>query len=95
MGAINVAEVVGKLARGGMPEEAIRSALGALGIHTIALDREQALKAGLLRNRLGKSGLSLADCCCLTLAEMLGAPAITADRAWLEVDSGAEVITIR
>ena len=95
IGAVNLAEVVGKLADGGIPEDAIRTALGALGMHTIAFDEEQALEVGLLRGRLGRSGLSLADLSCLVLAGRLGVPAITADREWLEVDADAEVITIR
>jgi PIN domain nuclease of toxin-antitoxin system len=95
IGAVNMAEVVGKLAYGGLPEDSIRAALGPLGIHAVAFDEEQALEVGLLRNRLGRSGLSLADLCCLTLAGRLGAPAITADRKWLEVDADVDVITIR
>ncbi len=95
IGAVNMAEVVGKLADGGIPEGAIRAALGALGIHAIAFDEGQALEVGLLRNRLGRSGLSLADLCCLALAGRLGVPAMTADKRWLEVDTGVDVVTIR
>ena len=95
IGAVNMAEVVGKLADGGIPEDSIRAALGPLGIHAVAFDEEQALEVGLLRNRLGRSGLSLADLCCLTLAGRLGAPAVTADRRWLDVDAGVDVIMIR
>ena len=93
--AVNLAEVVGKLADRGVPGDSIRAALSALSIRVIAFDDEQAFEVGLLRNRLGKSGLSLADLCCLTLAGRLGAPALTADRDWLDIDTGAEVITIR
>ena len=95
IGAVNMAEVVGKLADGGIPQNAIRAVVGGLGIHAIAFDEEQAVEVGLLRNRLGRSGLSLADLCCWTLAGRLGAPAVTADRKWLEVDADVDVITIR
>ena len=95
MGAVNMAEVVGKLACGGIPGDAIRATLGPLGINAIAFDEEQALEVGLLRSRLGRSGLSLADLSCLVLAGRLGVPAITADRQWLKVDAGVDVITIR
>ena len=95
IGAVNMAEVVGKLAYGGLPEDSIRAALGPLGIHAVAFDEEQALEVGLLRNRLGRSGLSLADLSCLVLAGRLGVPAITADRQWLEVDADVDVIMIR
>ena len=95
IGAVNMAEVVGKLAYGGLPEDSIRAALGPLGIHAVAFDEEQALEVGLLRNRLGRSGLSLADLSCLVLAGRLGVPAITADRQWLEVNADVDVIMIR
>ncbi len=95
IGTVNMAEVVGKLAYGGIPEEAIGAALGPLGIHAIAFDEEQAVEVGLLRNRLDRSGLSLADLSCLVLAGRLGVPAITADRQWLDVDAGVDVIMIR
>jgi PIN domain nuclease of toxin-antitoxin system len=36
-------------------------------------------------------GLSLADRACLAVARMLGAPALTADRARLDVDVGVGV----
>jgi PIN domain nuclease of toxin-antitoxin system len=41
------------------------------------------------------AGLSLADRACLALGLMLGAPVVTADRAWAHVDTGAEVVLLR
>ena len=95
MSAVNMAEVVGKLADGGLPEASIRAALGVLGVRVMNLDAEQAFEVGLLRNRLAGSGLSLADLCCLSLAARLNAPAVTADRVWAGVKAGAEIVTIR
>jgi ribonuclease VapC len=95
MSAVNMAEVVGKLADGGLPEASIRAALGVLGVSVMNLDAEQAFEVGLLRNRLAGSGLSLADLCCLSLAARLNAPAVTADRVWAGVKAGAEIVTIR
>jgi PIN domain nuclease of toxin-antitoxin system len=40
-------------------------------------------------------GLSLADRTCLALAARLGVPAVTADRAWLDLDLGIEVVCVR
>ena len=95
MSAVNMAEVVGKLADGGLPEASIRAALGVLGVRVTNFDAEQAFEVGLLRNRLAGSGLSLADLCCLSLANRLKAPAVTADRAWAGVEAAAEIVTIR
>jgi PIN domain nuclease of toxin-antitoxin system len=39
--------------------------------------------------------LSLADRCCLGTAERLGLPAVTADRAWLDAPTSAEIRLIR
>ena len=95
MSAVNMAEVVGKLADGGLPEASIRAALGVLGVRVTNFDAEQAFEVGLLRNRLARSGLSLADLCCLALAGRLDAPAVTADRGWRGVEAGADIIMIR
>ena len=55
-------------------------------------DAEQAAELwSLTRQR----GLSLGDRACLGLARRLGLPALTADRAWLDVDLGVEVRAIR
>ncbi len=95
MSAVNVAEVVGKLADAGLPGDAIRSVVAGLGIRVAPFDDAQAFAAGMLRSRLARSCLSLADLCCLALAAKLGAPAVTADTAWQDVDAGVEVVTIR
>lgn len=95
MSSVNVAEVVGKLAAAGLPDHSIRAALGALGVRTMPFDDAQAFEVGMLRSRLARSGLSLADLCCLTLAAKLGAPAVTADTAWQEINASVEIVTIR
>ena len=95
MSAVNMAEVVGKLADGGLPEASIRAALGVLRVRILDFDDAQAFEVGLLRNRFARSGLSLADLCCLALAGKLDAPAVTADRAWADLEAGVETIAIR
>lgn len=93
--AINLSEVVGKLAEAGMPEEAVRDALHGLPLEVIPFDQEQAYQAGLLRASTRGAGLSLGDCGCLSLAKMLGVPALTADRSWERLSVGARVQVIR
>lgn len=58
-------------------------------------DAEDACLAGELAGVIREAGLSLADRACLALAGRLGVPAVTADRTWLSLDIGVEVIGIR
>ena len=60
----------------------------------IAFDEAAAYAAGTLHSDTRRLGLSLADCACLALAQLMDAPAVTADRLWREVD-GVEVVVIR
>ena len=66
-----------------------------LGLTVVPFDEEQAYKAGLLRQTTRSQGLSLGDRACLALAHSLGLPAITADRAWSNLNVGVEVILVR
>jgi len=85
--AVNLAEVVARLARSGMPAER-----AAATLHELHLDVEeefgarQAESCGALLGTRRNLGLSLGDCVCLTTAAFLGAVAVTADRCWKELD---------
>jgi ribonuclease VapC len=58
----------------------------------VEADAEQAAALwGTTRHR----GLSLADRACLALASRLGARAVTADRAWTDLDVGVDIVCIR
>ncbi len=93
--AVNLSEVIAKLCAAGMPEKAIRQALQPLGLEIIPFDEEQAYQAGLLRAATQDVGVSSGDRACLSLAKMLGAAAITADRAWAGLSIGATIKVIR
>jgi PIN domain nuclease of toxin-antitoxin system len=94
---VNLAEVVAALARDGNPEGEVRDIVHALALTAIAPDEAMAIDAGLLRTATGAAGLSLGDRFCLALARRLGAPVITADRAWLKVaaEVGLRIEAIR
>lgn len=92
---VNLAEVVGKLSDGGMPEEAIRTAVGSLGLEIVPFDEEMSYKAGLLYSSTHRRGLSPGDRACLALAIHLSRPALTADRSWSRLKLGVEVQPIR
>ncbi len=85
--AVNLAEVVGRLVRSGMPAKRAVATL-----HELHLEVEEEFKArqaefcGTLLGTRRDLGLSLGDCVCLTLAACSGAVAVTADRRWKGLD---------
>jgi len=94
MSAVNLSEVVAKLSDLGLDREDILRDLSELDLIICDMDRPQAEFAGLLRRTTRQAGLSLGDRACLALAASLGAVAVTADRAWgdLEVDVQVQVV---
>lgn len=92
---VNLAEVVGKLADSGMPEEAVRGALAGLGIKVIPFNEDLAYRTGLLRPLTSAYGLSLGDRACLALGQRLSQPVLTADRVWASLKIGVNVRVIR
>jgi PIN domain nuclease of toxin-antitoxin system len=93
--AANLAEVVAKLVDRGLTDAQIAEALADFGGLVEAMPEAQGLDAGLLRRRTRDLGLSLGDRACLALARSLGAPVMTADRAWSALDVGVAVEVIR
>ncbi|MDO8750433.1 MAG: type II toxin-antitoxin system VapC family toxin [Dehalococcoidia bacterium] len=93
--ALNLSEVVAKLAEKGLSETGVRDSLAALDLEVVDFDREQAFVAGFLRPGTRNLGLSLGDLGCLSLARGLGLPVLTADRSWRELNVGVEVRVIR
>ena len=85
--AVNVAEVLGRLVRAGMPADHACAALRNLHLE---IDEDfgaaQAEFCGALLGTSRDLGLSLGDCICLTLAAWLGAVAVTADQIWKHLD---------
>jgi PIN domain nuclease of toxin-antitoxin system len=95
LSTVNLAEVVSVLADNGVPEADIRFAIGALGLVPVAFDEETAMLAGKLRPRTRALGLSLGDRACLALALRSGAPVLTADRSWKDLDLCVDVDLVR
>jgi PIN domain nuclease of toxin-antitoxin system len=88
---INEAEVIGKLIwRGQTPAQAERAVRG-LAYQLVDLDRDLCRRAGSWWAVTQPQGLSLADRCCLALAERERLPAITTDRSWSKISLGVEV----
>jgi ribonuclease VapC len=93
--AVNYAEVIGKLIDLGVSHDAVSIAVGDLELAILPFDEIDAARAGALRAVTRHRGLSLGDRACVALAERLGLPVLTADRAWAELDLGVEVVLIR
>jgi ribonuclease VapC len=82
LSAVNLAEVVAKLAERGMPAAQAHADALALGIEVVAFDGDLALDAGSLRPLMRAAGLSLGDRCCLALARSRHAAVLTTETRW-------------
>ncbi len=95
MSAMNYAEVVSKHARKGLDVRAFRENIGLMGLSVVPFDERSAESTGELKPRTREWGLSLADCACLSLSKRLGAAALTADLAWMNLKDEYNVELIR
>ena len=85
--AVNLAEVVARLVRSGMPAERAVAALHELHLEVEEeFGARQAEFCGALMGTRRDLGLSLGDCVCLTMAAWSGAVAMTADRRWKQLE---------
>ncbi len=88
---VNEAEVIGKLIwRGQSPEQAL-DVVGSLPYRLVDLDRDLCRRAGSWWAATKRQGLSVADRCCLALAEREGLHAFTTDASWADISIGVEV----
>jgi len=84
--SVNVAEVVGKLIRKGVPGLRAEQMIEEINIDIDGeLPAHQAALCGELIAKTRQQGLRLADCICLTVAASNGSIAVTADRRWQEL----------
>lgn len=95
LSAVSLAEIFSKLADKGLPDSEARTVVDGMALRSIPFDADQARLVGAMRTLTRRRGLSLADNACLALAQSLGLPALTADRAWAGLDIGVEVSLIR
>lgn len=93
--AVNWAEIVQALAARHVDPALTLSRLLEAGCKFEPLGLPDATRAGELRPLTAPLGISLADRCCLAVAERLGRPVLTADRALADVDCPAQIRLIR
>jgi ribonuclease VapC len=95
MSTVNLAEVLGRLARDGRALNGVLDQIEQMGIDVIAFDREMAIGAAALLLPTAPWGLSLGDRACLALARLRNLPTVTADRAWANLDLEIAIEVIR
>ena len=94
--AVNLAEVAARLHQQGWATEDVAAAVRSLSVEILPFDSETALRSGALRSATAPLGLGLGDRACLATAALQRIPALTADRAWLELRlPGIEVRRVR
>jgi PIN domain nuclease of toxin-antitoxin system len=92
--AVNAVEVVGKLVQWGLAPGRAAGMLRDLDLPMPPFEANAVDAAGALLGR-HRGRLSLGDCACIATGRLLGLPLLTTDRAWAELDLGAEVRLIR
>ncbi|MGH6898180.1 MAG: type II toxin-antitoxin system VapC family toxin [Geminicoccaceae bacterium] len=95
MSTVNLAEVLGRLARDDRALDEALDQIEQMGTLWIGFDRELAIAAAALLLPTMPWGLSLGDRACLALARLRNLPAVTADRAWAKLDLGIRVEVVR
>lgn len=95
LSAVNAAEVAAKLVDGGADPYEAGERLFALGMRVMAFEPGDVVPGARIRSASRSAGLSLADRACLTLAQRLDLPALTADRMWSKLDLEVDILQIR
>ena len=95
LSTVNWAEVIGKAREQEVETKGLQEDLASLGLGFEPFSATQAEIAGCLKERTKRLGLSLGDRACLALGCDRGHAVYTADRAWLNLEVGVEVVAIR
>ena len=93
--AVNVTEVLTRLVDRGMSAHHAEAAFDALELAVSPFDDAAARACAALRLASRAFGLSIGDRACLALAQAQKLPALTADRAWAQLDCGVAIEQLR
>jgi ribonuclease VapC len=94
--AANLAEVLSILAvRGGVAPEEARATVEELDIRVVPVTDEIATSSAEIAMRHPRSGLSLGDRLCIATGIVHGCTVLTTDQAWLGLELGVEIESIK
>ena len=95
--SVNLHEIAAKATEKGASPDQARELIEKLRLTVHPHDLQDAVEAGLMRVATKPKGLDLGDRACLALARKLNLPAVTGDRAWVEMADalGVEVVMVR
>ncbi len=93
--SVNWAEVLQRAVAAGLAVAGKREDMESLGLQIYPFTAEDAESTALLWPMGRRVGLSMGDRACLSLAQRLGLPALTADRVWATLNLDVEVRLIR
>lgn len=95
LSTVNLAEVLGRVARDGHDPRVVVRGIAKGGVEIVPFTRGHAAVAASLLARTRSLGLGLADRACLALAIARKIPVLTADRTWAELQLDVPVHVIR
>lgn len=95
LSTVNLVEVIDKLVRRGSSPSQARNRIERMGIRVATFTEDQAIQAADFLRAYRNNGLSLADCACLALAEILGRPVLTTDKDWAKLGLTLDIRVIR
>ena len=95
MSSVNASETIMRSVEFGYEEKLVTRLISALKTDLVPFDADLAVAAARLRRATRHRVLSFADRACLATAIRLGATAVTADRAWADLDLPCPVELIR
>ncbi|MBI4331053.1 MAG: type II toxin-antitoxin system VapC family toxin [Chloroflexi bacterium] len=93
--SVNLSEAIQQSLKRKVEVAGLREDLEALGLTILPFTAEDGEAAARLWPATRSLGLSLGDRACLTLAQRLGIPTITADKAWSQFAIGVSISLIR
>ena len=95
LSAVNLDEVLHKVARRGVDPMLVETQLSRLGIAVVVFDARQARVSAALHARLAGTDTSFADRACLSMGLMLNTTVLTADAKWMRLGLDVDIRLIR
>ena len=93
--SVNWSEVIQRALSWGVETQGLREDFEFLGLRVLPFTTDDAESTARLWSSTRNFGLSLGDRACLSLAQALNLPAVTADRRWAGLRVGIQIQMIR